>query len=37
MNVVELADGGGMFYRAGEVVGRRGGSRRRWSFNPRQL
>jgi hypothetical protein len=33
-NAVELARGGGAFYRAGEAVGRRGGGRRWWSFSP---
>jgi hypothetical protein len=37
MSTVELARGGGAFYRVGEAVGRRGGGRRRWSFNPRQF
>jgi hypothetical protein len=27
----------GAFYRAGQAVGRRGGGRRWWSFNPRQF
>jgi hypothetical protein len=34
MSVVELAKGGGTFYRAREAVGSWGGGRRRWSFNP---
>jgi hypothetical protein len=27
----------GVFYRAGEAVGRRGGSQRWWSFTPRRF
>jgi hypothetical protein len=37
MSTVELAGNGGAFYRAGEAVGRRGGGRWRWSFNPRRF
>jgi hypothetical protein len=37
MNAVELAGGGVAFYRAEEIVGRRGGGRQRWSFNPHQF
>jgi hypothetical protein len=33
MSAVELAGGGGTFYRVGEAVGRKGGSQRQWSFN----
>jgi hypothetical protein len=35
MSAVELARGGDAFYGAGEAVGRRGGGRWQWSFNPR--
>jgi hypothetical protein len=34
MSAVELARGGDAFYGAGEAVGRRGGGRWQWSFNP---
>jgi hypothetical protein len=37
MNTLELVGGGGVFYRAREAVGRRGGGRRQWSFNPRRF
>jgi hypothetical protein len=37
MSAVELAEGGGVFYRARVAVERRGGGRWWWSFNPRQF
>jgi hypothetical protein len=33
-SAVQRGGGGGVFYRAGEVVGRRGGGRWQWSFTP---
>jgi hypothetical protein len=33
-SVVQRGGGRGAFYRVGEVVGSRGGGRRRWSFTP---
>jgi hypothetical protein len=36
-SAVRRGGGEGAFYRVGEVVGRRGGGRQRWSFTPHQF
>jgi hypothetical protein len=37
VSAVRRGGGEGVFYRAGKVVGRRGGDRRQWSFTPHRF